>query len=139
LKWFVRRWSGYQICIGPDAEKEGDKYEWCIPLRDTGEFGGLSTTKLTTRAKRTATKAAISLGFNEPFWRNSKGKVTMAQPLHAKHGGQLGTQTDQKKVIEITQAYLDAMKAGKVTVDHIGEIDLGGGRYIRTFVAQEKP
>jgi hypothetical protein len=78
MKYFVREWKGYQICIGPDANAEGDPYEHCIPLRDTGEFGGYSTTRLTTKAKRTATEAAISLGFQEPFWRNREGKITMA-------------------------------------------------------------
>ena len=58
-------------------------------------------------------------------------------PLHAQKGATLGHQPDQKKVAEVTQAYLDKMKSGQMTVEHIGEIHLGGGKYIRTFVIQE--
>jgi len=77
MNWFVRRWSGYQVCIGPDANQEGDPYEHCIPLRDTGEFGGYSNSRLNHVVVSTAFKAAYMLGFKEPFWRNREGRVFM--------------------------------------------------------------
>lgn len=60
-------------------------------------------------------------------------------PLHKRLGlgAEMGPQSEQKTVITVAQSYLDQMKAGAMTVEHIGEIDLGGGKYIRTFVIQE--
>lgn len=60
-------------------------------------------------------------------------------PLHKRLGlgSEMGVQHDQKTVITVAQSYLDQMKAGAMTVEHIAEIDLGGGKYIRTFVIQE--
>lgn len=58
-------------------------------------------------------------------------------PLHAKHGAKLGDQSDNAKVIEVAGHYLEQMKAGKMKVEHISEIPLGGGKYVRSFVIQE--
>jgi hypothetical protein len=52
-------------------------------------------------------------------------------------GAAVGAQSDQKKVVEVASAYMDQIKSGKMVVEHIGEIHLGGGKYIRTFVIQE--
>lgn len=85
MKWFVRKFTGYQICIGPDAEKEGDDYTHCIPLRESGEFGGYSTKRLTSKVKRAAVQAAESLGFSDPFWKDRKGKITMVHKAKIPH------------------------------------------------------
>jgi hypothetical protein len=60
-------------------------------------------------------------------------------PLHKRLNldSEMGAQSDQKKVVTIAQSYLDQMKAGAMTLEHISEIDLGGGKYVRTFVIQE--
>lgn len=61
------------------------------------------------------------------------------RPLHQRlnMGAEMGQQTNQNTVIQIVESYLAQMKAGQMTVERIGEIDLGGGKYIRTFVIQE--
>ncbi len=57
------------------------------------------------------------------------------QSLHASKGSKLGPQQGNKaQVLEIAKAYLAAIESGKMTVEHISEIDLGGGRFVRTFV-----
>jgi hypothetical protein len=60
-------------------------------------------------------------------------------PLHKRLGlgSEMGQQHDQKTVVTIAQSYLDQLKAGAMTIEFIGEIDMGGGKYIRTFVIQE--
>lgn len=60
-------------------------------------------------------------------------------PLHKRLavGSEMGQQHDQKQVAMIAQSYLDQLKAGQMTIEHIGEIDLGGGKYVRTFIIQE--
>lgn len=69
---------------------------------------------------------------------NSKGRVIMAtQSLHSQHGSKLGAQTDQKKVIALVELYLVEMKAGRMTVDHITEIDVSNGKFVRSFLMDE--
>jgi hypothetical protein len=58
-------------------------------------------------------------------------------PLHSKLGAAVGPQSDKSKVAEVAQAYVDKIKSGAMTVEHISEIHLGGGRYVRSFVIQE--
>jgi hypothetical protein len=58
-------------------------------------------------------------------------------PLHAKQGATLGAQVDQHKVAAIAHLYADAIQAGTMTVEHISEMHLGGGKYVRSFVIQE--
>jgi hypothetical protein len=61
LRYFIRPFTGYQICIGENAHQEGDPYDWCIPIKYTGEFSGYSTKSLTTEVVNTAIQAAESL------------------------------------------------------------------------------
>lgn len=61
--YFIRRISGYQILIGPDAViPENSPYLWCFTLNDHGKFTGYSRTRLTPSAVRTAKYAASELG-----------------------------------------------------------------------------
>lgn len=138
MKWFAERFSGWIIRIGPDAHQRPDPYLYALPFSDDGEFVGVSTSRLNCEAVRVATDAARTLGFEAPRWQH-KEKITMAhQSLHSKHGAKLGTQLDQAEVIKIMELYLAGEKSGKVVTEGISEIDLGGGRYVRTVVCHEK-
>ncbi len=61
------------------------------------------------------------------------------RPMHEKHGSKLGKQeqADQPKVADIAQKYIDEIKAGRMKIEGVSEIDLGGGKYVRSFVIQE--
>jgi len=59
------------------------------------------------------------------------------RPMHEKHGAKLGKQDDQNKVVEVASAYMEQIKSGKMKIEAISEIDLGGGKYVRSFVIQE--
>lgn len=61
----------------------------------------------------------------------------MHTSLHSRRGATLGSQHDQKVVVGIAKDYLAKMEAGEMVVEHISEIHLGNGKYVRTFVMQE--
>ena len=72
---------------------------------------------------------------------DEKKKPDKHIPLHKRlnmPGAELGIQNDQKSVITIAQSYIDQMKAGTMVVEAINEIDLGDGRYARTFIINEE-
>ncbi len=129
VKWFARKWTGYQICIG--AAKEGDNYTHCIPLRDTGEFGGYSNKRLTLRIVKMATEAAESLGFPDPFWRDSEGKITMAPKHEAKKGTSRTFHPDVAKKHDVAshiaahEAIISELKEGNIKP--IGDVKVVDG------------
>ena len=61
-------------------------------------------------------------------------------PLHRKMGGHVGPQTaaDKTQFLAIARAYLDAIERGDMQMpEQLGEMELGGGKYLRMFVIQE--
>lgn len=71
MKFFIERFEGWLIRIGPEAEKYGDKYDWCLPVSLFGFIEGVSTKLITAAVARTAIEAVRSLGFagNRPWVR----------------------------------------------------------------------
>lgn len=144
MKYFVQRFDGWLIRVGPEAEQYGDKYHWCLPFSLSGQFQGVSTQPLTIAAVRTAIEAAETLGFpNEGNLWERVPTVMYHDHKHASHGGHnpdTGEVMDHAAAIANVEEYLAALKAGKVKLLAVGApLPVPGmpGVYAKTFLVKE--
>lgn len=145
LNWFIQRFDGWLIRIGPDAEQYGDKYHWCLPFSLNGKFEGVSTQPLTIAAVRTAIKAAESLGYaNDGNLWERLPTMMHHDHKHASHHGDVHPDTgevmDHAAAIANVEEYLAAMKAGKVHLLAVAApLPVPGmpGVYAKTFLMKE--
>src|SRR5580765_4609701 len=93
-------------------------------------------------------KAAITalrgLGITEITWDrvNQQGELTKMTALHEKHGSKRKADgsmdmSDSKQTVAIAAEYAKRIASGEFTILGGSEIDLGGGRYVRSFVIDE--
>lgn len=145
MNYFIKRFDGWLIRIGPEAHQFGDKYSWCLPFSLCGLFEGVSTKRLNTAAVRTAIKAARSLGYGlngETLWERIPS-MNHHGHKHASHGGvnpETGEVLDHAAAIANTEEYVAAMKAGKVTLLAVGPpLPVPGmpGVFAKTFLMKE--
>lgn len=129
------------VRVGPCAERYGDPYDYAVVyLIEDGTAHVKALTSPDGNFSLAHHRAIVAALQMPVLWQRitDNGVRTMAHtPLHAKHGAKLGRQDDQNKVVEVASHYLDEIKAGRMKVEVIGEIDLGNGKYVRSFVIQE--
>ncbi len=150
--FFLRPVTGHLALIGPEANEEGDPYWWSVFISDKGELTGFSTKPATPDGFKTALHAANALGFKKPIVKRRganprtleaspgviEGTFTMHKALHAQHGAKLGDQHGNRAQVKaIAKAYMAKLDSDEMEIEHISEIDLGNGKFVRTFVIDE--
>ncbi len=145
MRFFLERFTGWLVRIGPEAEQYGDKYTWSLPFSFRGKFEGVSTQPLNATAVRTAIRVAKSLGYGlngEKLWERITPSM-MHDHKHASHSSvdpDTFAVTDQAAAIMDVAEYLAAMKAGKVTLLAVAPpLPVPGmaGVFAKTFLMKE--
>lgn len=141
MPYFIEKFHGHVIRVGPDAHAYGDPYTHAFFLTEDGEFVGQSSQPITISAVRTAIKAAESLG-KKPFWRHhNKEKITMAHKhAHHEHKTKADGSLEQDAVKANLDSYMAAVKSGAVQILAIGEpLPVPGmpGVSAKTFLVKE--
>lgn len=137
LKWFLQPFNGWLVRIGPEAEKYGDAYLWCVPISDRGELTGFSSRRPTASGLKAALHAANTLGFYNPIierrgvhprtlvvseglikgvFSMSKHKYAHVEEKHAADGS-----IDPAVAKANVASYNEAVQSGKVHVLAVGD------------------